>query len=179
MTWLDNPIFIKHVRSRLRKQPLGAAIVVVLVLCICIVWGGYQLDGFANGGAFGVLLGLQAVILVVMGASQVGTSVGAARASGILDFHRVSPLTPTELTLGFFFGAPIREYVLFACTLPFSVLCLAFGTPSVHGFVQLMILLIASAWVVSRPGALERALGQGEGQSARGGRPGDLRRVFR
>ena len=44
-----------------------------------------------------------------------------ARASGILDFHRVSPLTPTELTLGFFFGAPIREYLLFAATLPFSV----------------------------------------------------------
>ena len=73
------------------------------------------------------LLALQAVILVVMGASQVGSSVGAARASGILDFHRVSPLTPAELTLGFFFGAPVREYVLFACTLPLSVLCLALG----------------------------------------------------
>ena len=79
--WLDNPIFIKHVRSRLRWQHFGASMTVVLVLCICIAWGGYQLDGFANGGAFGVLLGLQAVVLVVMGASQVGSSVGAARAS--------------------------------------------------------------------------------------------------
>ena len=130
--WLDNPIFVKHLRSRLRAQPLGAAMVVVLVLCICIAWGGYQLDAYHNGGAFGALLALQAVILIVMGASQVGSSVSAARASGILDFHRVSPLTPGELTIGFFFGAPIREYVLFACTLPFAALCLAFGTPSVQ-----------------------------------------------
>ncbi len=157
---LDNPIFIKHVRSRLRRQNLGASTVVVLVLCICIAWGGYELEGFANGGAFGVLLGLQAVLLVLMGAAQVGSSVGAARASGILDFHRVSPLTPTELTIGFFFGAPIREYILLACTLPFSVLCLAFGTPSVHGFVQLMILLIASAWVFHGLALLNALLGK-------------------
>jgi hypothetical protein len=145
--WLDNPILVKHMRSRLRKQPLAAAMVVVFVFCICIAWAGIQLQSLASGGTFGLLLGLQSVILVVMGATQVGSAVGAARASGILDFHRVSPLTPTELTLGFFFGAPIREYVLFACTLPFSLLCLAFGTPSVHGFVQLMVLLFVCAWL--------------------------------
>jgi hypothetical protein len=145
--WLDNPILVKHMRSRLRPQPLAAAMVVVFVLCICIAWAGFQLQSLASGGTFGLLLGLQSVILVVMGATQVGSAVGAARASGILDFHRVSPLTPTELTLGFFFGAPIREYILFACTLPFSLFCLAFGTPSVHGFVQLMVLLLACAWL--------------------------------
>jgi hypothetical protein len=166
MTWihppdrLDNPIFVKYLRSRLRVQSLGAAMVVVLVLCICIAWGGYQLKSFESGGAFGTLLALQAVILVVMGASQIGSSVGAARASGILDFHRVSPLTPTGLTLGFFFGAPIREYILFACTLPFSLLCLAFGTPSLRGFLQLMIVLIASAWVLHGLALLNALLGK-------------------
>ncbi len=145
--WLDNPILVKHVRSRLRLQPLIAAIVVVQTLCLCIVWYGYQLNSFTSGVAFGLLMTLQAIILVVMGAAQVGTSVGGARGSGILDFHRVSPVSPAALTLGFFFGAPIREYVLFATTLPFSALCLAFGTPSVHGFVQLMIVLTGAAWL--------------------------------
>ena len=27
--WLDNPIFVKHVRSRLRPQPLASSIVIV------------------------------------------------------------------------------------------------------------------------------------------------------
>jgi hypothetical protein len=146
--WLDNPIFVKHLRSRLRRQPLASAIVVTLTLCLCIAWGGYELDGFRSGGAFGAFLALQTVILTIMGASQVGTAVGSARASGILDFHRVSPLTPAEMTLGFFFGAPVREYILFALTLPFSLLCVTFGTPDFRGFVQIMILLVATSWMI-------------------------------
>jgi hypothetical protein len=145
--WLDNPLLVKHLRSRLRLSPLFTSIVVVQVLCLCIAWYGYVAVSFADGGAFGLLLTLQAVILVVMGATQVGSAVGGARSSGILDFHRVSPVSPTALTLGFFFGAPIREYVLFATTLPWSALCLAFGSPTLHGFIQLMILLIAVAWL--------------------------------
>jgi hypothetical protein len=148
LDWFDNPILVKHLRSRLRIQPLIASIVVVQALCLCIVWGGYQLDDFSSGRAFGWLLSLQAIVLAIMGAGQVGSAVGAARASGILDFHRVSPVSPAALTLGFFFGAPIREYVLFATTLPFSALCLAFGAPTVHGFIQLMILLLGASWLL-------------------------------
>jgi hypothetical protein len=146
--WFDNPIFIKHLRSRLRRQPLMSSLVITLVLCLCIAWGGFQLDAFLTGGAFGTLFGLQAIILAIMGSMQIGTSVASAKASGILDFHRVSPLSPTELTLGFFFGAPIREYLLLACTLPFSFLCLAMGSPDFRGLVQLMIVLIATSWVL-------------------------------
>jgi hypothetical protein len=146
--WLDNPIFLKHVRSRLRSQPLASSIVITLVICVLIAWAGIQLDLYQSGGAFGMFLALQAVILGIMGATQVGSSVGAARASGILDFHRVSPLSPSELVLGFFFGAPVREYILFACTLPFSIFCVAVGTPDFRGFVQLMILLVVSSWVL-------------------------------
>ena len=98
-------------------------------------------------------------------AGQLGR--GRREASGILDFHRVSPLTPAELTLGFFFGAPIREYVLFACTLPFAALCLAFGVPSVHGFVAAHDLPGRDRLVFSRPGAPERADHEGSA-TARG-----------
>ncbi len=146
--WFDNPILIKHFRSRLRRQPLVSAIVITVVLCGCIIWSGFQLDSFITGGAFGTLFALQVVILAIMGSTQVGTSVSSARASGILDFHRVSPLSATELVLGFFFGAPIREYVLLACTLPFVVLCLAMGVPDFRGLLQLMIVLIATSWVL-------------------------------
>ena len=167
LAWLDNPIFIKHVRSRLRKQPLAASAVVVTVLCMCVAWAGYQLDWFVTGRAFEWLVVLQGVILIVMGASQVSAAVGGSRASGILDFHRVSPLTPTELTLGFFFGAPVREYILFACTLPFAALFLAFGVPSVHGFVELMVLLVAMAWLFHGLALLNALIRKGQ-RSARG-----------
>ena len=145
--WLDNPIFVKHARSRLRTQSLMTAIVVVQALCLCIVWAGYQLGSLASGRTFSLLYLLQIVILIVMGGAQVGTALGNSRASGILDFHRVSPLSASALSLGFFFGAPIREYVLFATTLPYAVLCVAFDQPYPHEFIQWMILLIVTAWV--------------------------------
>ena len=67
---------------------LVSSIVITLVLCLCIAWGGYQLDAFLNGGAFGALLALQVVILAIMGASQVGSAVGLG--AGIGD-PRLSP----------------------------------------------------------------------------------------
>ncbi len=105
-SWLENPIFVKHLRSRLRLQALLSAIVVVQALCLCIAWAGFQLETFESGGAFNTLLLLQIIIIVGIGGSQVATAVGSSRTSGILDFHRVSPLSRDELTLGFFFGAP-------------------------------------------------------------------------
>jgi hypothetical protein len=144
--WLDNPILVKHVRSRLRAQAFFSSLAVVVMLCVCILWAGYQLDMFVSGGAASWLLALQSLILVIIGAGQVGGAVNGARASGILDFHRVSPMTPIELMLGFFFGAPIREYLLFAATLPCLAVCMAFGVPSPRGALQLMIMLITTGW---------------------------------
>ena len=46
--WLDNPILVKHVRSRLRKQPLAAAIVVVLVLLPVHRLGGIPARGISE-----------------------------------------------------------------------------------------------------------------------------------
>jgi hypothetical protein len=143
---LDNPILVKHARSRLRIHALAVSVAVVVVLSLCIMWGGYELNWLVTGRAFEMLLLLQAIILIMIGASQVSTAVAGARASGILDFHRISPMTPRALVLGFFFGAPIREYVLFASTLPFAVFCLAFGAPTAGPLARLLILLVASAW---------------------------------
>ena len=160
--WLDNPILVKHVRSRLRPQAFFSSLAVVLMLCICILWAGYQLDMFISGGAAGWLLALQSVILVIMGAAQVNGSVNGARASGILDFHRVSPMTPTELTIGFFFGAPIREYLLFAATLPCLAVCIAFGVPSPRAAIQLMIMVITTAWCFHAVAMLNGLISRGK-----------------
>lgn len=146
--WFDNPIFVKHLRSRLRPQPLASAVTITLVLCLCIVYAGFQLNAFQSGGAFGALFALQAIVLGIIGTAQVSTSVSTAKTSGILDFHRVSPLSPAELVFGFFFGPPVREYLLFACTLPFAAFCLAVDALNFRELLQLMILLISTSWVL-------------------------------
>lgn len=160
--WLDNPILVKHARSRLRRMQVLPAVAVVMIIALSIVLMGYQYDRLAGGGTYGGLMLLQSVILAVMGASQIAVAVGKTRESGILDFHRASPMSPTALTLGFYFGAPIREYLMFAATLPFSLICVFMGRPSPLGFVQLMVPLVLAAWVMHAIALLNALAGRGK-----------------
>jgi hypothetical protein len=170
--WLDNPILVKHSRSRLRRMPFLTSIAVVMIIALSIVLLGYQYDGLHGGGTFGGLMMSQVIILGFMGASQVGSSVGKARESGILDFHRASPLPPISLALGFFFGAPIREYAMFAATLPFSLVCVFMGRPSPVGFIQLMVPLVMAAWVMHAIALLNALSGKGGSVAGKAGARG-------
>lgn len=143
----DNPLFIKHVRSRLRKGQAVPVGVVVVVLCLLLIWLGYLHNGFADGSIFSMTIGLQSIVLVIIGASQVASSAGGVRETGILDFHRISPVPETVITAGFFLGAPIREYVLAALTLPLSAYCASQGKPGLGEWVQIQIALVLVAWV--------------------------------
>jgi hypothetical protein len=159
--WLDNAILVKHARSRLRLIQLLPSLAVVMVLGVCIMLMGYQYNGLLGGQAFGGLMTLQLVILAIMGASQVGSSVGKARESGILDFHRASPMPPFSEALGFFFGAPIREYLMFAATLPMTLVCIWMGWPSFTGTFQLMGSLVLVAWTLHAIALLNALSGKG------------------
>lgn len=144
---LDNPILVKHVRSRLRKTTLVPALIVTTVLMTLIGWWGYATGGFGQPMVYMWTAGLQVILIVIIGASQVAGSVGGVRESNILDFHRISPLPPLAVTLGFFLGAPILEYILLASTLPLALYCVAQGFPTFGGFVQNTALMIMVAWV--------------------------------
>lgn len=143
--WLENPIFVKHVRSRLRPQAMATSIAVTILICLCIVVGAYQSRSIGGPEGFSALMVLQFVLLAIMGSTQVGASIGSARASGILDFHRVSPQSPWELAIGFLFGAPVREYLLTALTIPFAFFFVMMGDPDFRGLVQAEVLLVAVA----------------------------------
>ncbi len=145
---VSNPLFVKHVRSRLRKGQFLAPTVVVGAICVLVAYSAYYNNTIASGWAFGTYLTIQAVTLGMMGAAQISSSVGGARESGILDFHRVSPLSPLAVTLGFFFGAPIREYVLAAMTLPFVLYCAAEDAPSLAGVAQAEAALLMGCWLI-------------------------------
>lgn len=145
---MDNPILIRHARSRLRPYQLMPWAVIVLVLCLCIVYGGYVTRTLPSGSPLGVLLFLQVILFIFIGGQQVGASISAARSSGILDFHRVSPLPPLHTVVGFFFGAPIREYLLTALTLPFALILGLLGPSGVFGLLALEIPILLAAWIL-------------------------------
>ncbi|MHB2016222.1 MAG: hypothetical protein ACYCW6_04675 [Candidatus Xenobia bacterium] len=122
---LDNPLLIKHVRSRLRQRELLPGLGMVILSSLFAVWLAAELNARANPSdgmaTYGLILGLQGLLLFFLGTTQVATSMLTTRASGMLEFHRISPVTALSLALGFLLGAPIREYLFFAVTLPFSL----------------------------------------------------------
>ena len=70
------------------------------------------------------LLILQALILFVLGTGQVAGGMTAERDEGMVDYQRLTPMTPLAKVLGYLMGLPAREWVLFLATLPFTILAL-------------------------------------------------------
>ena len=149
---LDNPILVKHLRSRLRPAQALPWAAVMLVISICITWAAVQIPWIGSSSAVMMLLGLQVLTLAVGGSRQINTSLGGVRESGILDFHRVSPLPPWRVALGFFLVVPIREYALTAITMPFALFC-SFSLDAgdtwrgVFWLQELEVALLATSWL--------------------------------
>ena len=143
----DNPLIVKHLRSRLRPSQLLPWVVVVLSLGTLFCWIGYYTDSLGTA-AFWWLAGIGFLFFVVGGSNQVTTAVGSAKESGILDFHRVSPLPASTVTLGFFVGAPIREYLLYALLLPFLYFCGRDARLDSPGFFDLAVPTVLTGWLM-------------------------------
>ena len=70
------------------------------------------------------LLIVQGIILFLFGTGQVAGGMTSEADEGSVDYQRLSPISPLSKTLGYLFGLPVREYVLFLSTLPLTALCL-------------------------------------------------------
>ena len=162
----ENPLFIKHVRSRMRRTTILPNVVVISFFSLCIVF----LDQTVKKNDEDIALGsnlffwMQAMILLLMGGSQVATAVAHVKESGILDFHRVTPVPSRVQVLGFLLGAPIREWALFACTLPFALFCAIVGPWGVEGFTKVLLVQITGALLYHSIGIVTGL----QGKSAKG-----------
>ena len=96
---LDNPLLVKHARSRLRRQHVVPMLIALVLICGCVMWGGYADSELQNAGAFSFLLLIQGIVLMLAGSAQVASAVRQANTSGMLDFHRASPLPAWDLTI--------------------------------------------------------------------------------
>ena len=69
------------------------------------------------------------IILMGLGTGQVASGLARERLEQLVDYQRMTPMTPTAKILGYLFGLPIREYFLFALTLPFLAFAQAPNEP--------------------------------------------------
>ena len=124
-----NPILRRYCRSRLRLQGLSVWLLITLLIAGFIFFlareaGLHQMGQDvvdAERNALIPLLIFQGIILFLLGTGQVAGAMTAEADEGVLDYQRLAPMSPLAKVVGYLFGLPIREYVLFASTLPFTI----------------------------------------------------------
>lgn len=147
-----NPIFRRYVRSRLRRQALGVAVILTTLVAgfiffaartIALYQGRMELvDG--ERVPLLPLMVLQALILFFLGTGQVAGGMTAEADEGVLDYQRLTPLTPLTKVMGYLWGLPLREYAMFLCTLPFTAWSLWRGEVPWYAWGSFYVVLLSS-----------------------------------
>ena len=130
-----NPIFRRYTRSRLRAKTLVPWMLVVGLFAgfiFLLLWvGGTRAGGLDTStvarGILVVMVPIQAVLLLLMGTGSVASGVMLESSDGGIDYQRLTPLSPLTKIIGYLFGLPIREYILFLVTVPFTLISIVVG----------------------------------------------------
>ena len=135
----DNPIIIKQSRVRLKRSSMISWFMVIGVLASAVIWMEFQFGTKRYDRSAGYILGGMVFMMLIVGTQQLALMITATRATGMIDFHRLSPQSPVSLLIGFLAGGPIREYAIVAFAIPFLILaCVLYGTPLTGLFILLL-----------------------------------------
>lgn len=154
-TWmvLENPIFRRYCRSRLRLVGMGVWVLLALIIAGFIFFMSrqialYRADASLVDGARAALLPLlvfQGVVVFLLGTGQMAGGMTAEADEGVLDYQRLAPMSPLAKVLGFLFGLPVREWVMFFATVPFTIYSLWRGEVPAQVWCSLYGVFISSA----------------------------------
>lgn len=148
----ENPIFRRYCCSRLRPQGLGVSLLLIVLICGFIVGitrstsihMGATPESAARGAIIGLLV-VQGLVLFLLGTAQSAGGMVAERDEEVIDYQRLIPMRPLAKVLGYLFGLPVREYVMFLATLPFTAWCLWAGDVGFETWSRLYLVVLTSA----------------------------------
>lgn len=123
--WLENPVLVKCLRSGLRPARVITPIGLTIMGAVVVMWGNHMINPNAWWTSLFLLMLAQAIILVLRAPTAVATVTAAAANSGMMDFHRIAPLAPARVAVGFLIGGAALEYALAGVLVP-MVLVAAF-----------------------------------------------------
>lgn len=157
---LRNPLFVKSVRQRLRMRELIAWCTITVLITTLVFVGTYFTaterhiadPTEAARAAFVPVMFIQGFILILLGTGSVASGITVERMDGTLDYQRMTPMSPTAKILGYLFGLPVREYVMFLTTLPFVVICVVKGGLDVARVAELYLVFFVSTWLYHMTG---------------------------
>jgi len=157
----ENPIFLRYCQSRLRVPAVGLALLITVIIAGFIMAMGnsiaihsHMAAADAARSAIIPLLIVQGLILFVLGTAQVAGGMTAERDEGVIDYQRLIPMSPLSKVVGYLFGLPVREYVMFLATLPFTAWSMWRGEVAWNVWLPLYLIVITSTLLYHFTGLL-------------------------
>ncbi|MEM1445430.1 MAG: hypothetical protein AAGF84_05195 [Planctomycetota bacterium] len=151
----DNPIAQRCRRARLRPHQLltygilGLS-VITFVFLVTYLGALRRFDASPIVAAKATLLPLmvmQGIALMGLGTAALASGIARERDRELLDYQRMTPMSPTAKIVGYLFGLPAREYLLFALTLPFLVFALVQAEVPLWKITKYYVVFFSSVWV--------------------------------
>lgn len=150
-----NPLTVRGVRARLRFKDAAAwglvTVGVVTFLFLIIYLTGVNRDLSTPEAAAKVtlipMMGVQGVILMLMGTGAIAGGLARDRMAGVLNYQRLTPMSPTAKIVGLLFGLPAREYLMFALTLPLVAYAVWRSGLPLGKVAQFYIVFMSSVWL--------------------------------
>ena len=155
-----NPLWQKSARSRLRMRHLlswGLVTVAITAFVFLITYmtmteRELATPEVAAKTTLPALIIIQAIVLMMFGTGAVAMGVAQERDEGLLDYQRMTPMSPRTKILGYLFGLPVREYLLFALTLPFVMAAAWISNFSLLTLAHFYVVFFTSVWVYHMTG---------------------------
>jgi len=150
-----NPIWQKSLRSRLRVRHMlswGVVTLTITAFVFLITYTTMTEQEMASGQDAakatipGVIV-IQGILLMAFGSGAVSSGIATERDKGLVDYQRMTPMSPTAKILGYMFGLPAREYFLFALPLPFVAIAVAISDFSLLALGHFYLVFFTSVWV--------------------------------
>ncbi|MCC7387290.1 MAG: hypothetical protein IT431_00835 [Phycisphaerales bacterium] len=153
--WRVNPIWQKCARARLRPRHLiswGVVTVTITLFVALIVYMTMTEQELASRqvaaeAVLPAIVVIQAVLLMMFGTGVVAAGMSQERDEGLIDYQRMTPMSPTAKILGYLFGLPVREYALFAMTLPVVAVAAVVSGFSLLTLAHFYLVFFTSVWV--------------------------------
>ena len=119
-----NPILRRYLRSRMRWVGLSSTLILTLVITIftylLTYYGAGKLDEITTQEAYRAtflpIFILQIIIMMFLGTGAVVSGTIQEFEDGMIDYQRLTPMTPMAKIVGYLFGLPIREWFLLGVT---------------------------------------------------------------
>ena len=148
-----NPIIVRCWRARMRARVFLPWAIVTVVLAAFLFLTVYNAVESRFGkdsvtaarAALIPILVFQGILLLLTGTGAVTTSLVQEEEEGMIEFQRLTPLPPAWKMAGYLFGLPVREYVLFALTLPFTFASVWLGKLPIEAVGKVYGVLFSSA----------------------------------